>query len=167
MVASSFFMATVLFLLQLASTLFMTGLICFVQVVHYPLFITVFRQAGEKGFVIYETEHARRTGGVVFPPMLIELVTALAALLPRFRPVFLSTSLCVASAALVLLLWGGTGLVQVPLHNRLGVAPDERTIRWLVRSNWLRTALWVGRSALLLGALLHASGFCVKASAFR
>lgn len=65
-----------LLLVQSAATLFMTGLIWFVQVVHYPLF----GSAGRDIFAGYERAHQRRTGWVVGPPMLVELATALAML---------------------------------------------------------------------------------------
>lgn len=138
-----------LFLLQLASTLFMTGLIWFVQIVHYPLFPFVHASA----FPRYEQLHAQRTGFVVFPPMLVELLTALATLFPALRPPQLSFRACLLSAALVLLIWLSTALLQIPLHNQLDRAPTPAIMRRLVLSNWLRTAAWTARSALLLTAL--------------
>ena len=63
---------SLLLLLNAAATLFMTGLIWFVQVVHYPLFGSV----GDGGFDRYAALHARRTTWVVGPPMLLELVTS-------------------------------------------------------------------------------------------
>ena len=73
-------MILLLYLLHLASTLFMVGVIWFVQVVHYPLFAKI----GTMEFPGYEQTHTSldRTGGRV--PMLLELFTAL--LLLRFRP---------------------------------------------------------------------------------
>ena len=59
---------------NLASTLAMTGVIWFVQVVHYPLFASV----GAEGFSRYEALHATRTGWVVAPLMLCELVASVA-----------------------------------------------------------------------------------------
>jgi len=148
-------MAAALFLVQFAATLFMTGLIWFVQIVHYPLFATVFTHTTPSAFREYETRHANRTGWVVFLPMAVELLTALAPLLPHLRPTFLSPPKAIASAALVLLIWASTGLLQVPLHNRLAADPTPSTIRRLVLSNWLRTALWTARAILLFTVLIH------------
>jgi hypothetical protein len=64
-------------LLHAAATLSMTGLIWFVQVVHYPLMARV----GRVGFADYEAAHTRRTTWVVAPPMLIEGFTAVVLLL--------------------------------------------------------------------------------------
>jgi hypothetical protein len=140
-----------LFLAQLAATLFMSGLIWFVQIVHYPLFAEV----GQPQLIRYSTLHANRTTWVVFPPMVVELATALAALLPALRPSFLTQSEAILSAALVLCLWASTGLLQVPLHARLANEPSPTVIRSLVRSNWLRTALWTARATLLLYSIPH------------
>jgi hypothetical protein len=54
-------------LAHLAVTLFMLGVIWFVQVVHYPLFAKV----GQEGFTLYSKAHSHLTGYVVGPPMLV------------------------------------------------------------------------------------------------
>ncbi len=141
-----------LFLVQLAATVFMTGLIWFVQIVHYPLFADV----GDAYLVRYARRHGTLTGYVVGGPMLLELATSLVALAPSFRPSFLSAVSAAASALLVLLLWLSTGLVQVPLHERLGRRHDPACIVQLVSSNWIRTAAWTARSVLLLACLHRA-----------
>ena len=144
-------MAVTFFLAQLASTFFMTGLIWFVQIVHYPLFPLV----GDQAFPRYERLHAHRTGWVVFPPMLVELLTAFAALHPNLRPPRISPPEAILSAALVLLIWLSTALLQIPVHNTLDRTPTPALMRRLVLSNWLRTAAWTARSALLLSMLTH------------
>jgi hypothetical protein len=145
-----------LFLAQFAATLFMTGLIWFVQIVHYPLFATIHTKTTRAAFRDYENRHANRTGWVVFPPMAVELLTALAALYPNLRPAFVSQPTAIASGVLVLAIWVSTGLIQVPLHNRLAANPTAETIRRLILSNWLRTALWTARAILLTAALFDA-----------
>ena len=64
-----------LLLAHAGTTLFMVGLVWFVQVVHYPLFGRV----GEDEFVAY----SRLTGWVVGPPMLLEAATTTAPLFIR------------------------------------------------------------------------------------
>ena len=54
-------------LANLSTTLFMVGVIWFVQVVHYPLFSRV----GGEGFALYSKAHSRLTT-YVGPPMLVE-----------------------------------------------------------------------------------------------
>jgi len=135
-----------IFLLQIVTTLLMTGIIWFVQIVHYPLFASV----GAGSFAEYEALHATRTGWVVGPLMCIELATALLLLLDRYRPVCVSPVSAWTGAVLVLILWLSTGLIQVPLHNRLGAGYDAATIAQLVATNWIRTVAWSLRSVLIL-----------------
>ena len=144
-----------LFFAQFAATLFMTGLIWFVQVVHYPLFATIHAHTPPDAFRVYENSHANRTGFVVFPPMAVELLTALAALLPSLRPAFVAQTAAITSAVLVLAIWASTGLLQVPLHTRLAANPTAATIDSLVLSNWLRTLLWTARTALLSSTMIR------------
>ncbi len=132
--------------LQLLSTLGMFGVIWFVQVVHYPLFLAV----GAEQFPAYEAAHASRTIYVVAPLMLLELVTAGLLLLPRLRPTGVGAHAAWFGAALVAVVWLSTGLVQVPLHNRLHEAYSVKTIGRLVATNWVRTAAWTARAALVL-----------------
>lgn len=54
------------------------------------------------------------------------------------------------TAALVCLMWGLTGLVSVPLHNRLHLnGYDSQTIDNLIFTNWFRTIGWT--AIFLLG----------------
>ena len=68
-------------LVHAAATLAMTGLIWFVQVVHYPLMAKV----GAEGYSLYQHTHMSRTTWVVAPLMLTELSTA-ALLIPMLGP---------------------------------------------------------------------------------
>ncbi len=125
----------------------MTGLIWFVQVVHYPLF----QRIPVAAFVPYERAHTLRTGWVVAPVMLTELATAAAILLLssplRQSPAFLTAS------ALLALVWISTAVIQVPLHRRLAQCPDPASMTALARTNWLRTIAWTLRSILLVATL--------------
>lgn len=127
-----------------AATLFMVGLIWFVQVVHYPLFSRV----GSEAFIPYAAAHGFLTTWVVGPPMLLELATAgWLALRP---PPGVNPLVPWVGLALVAALWLSTFFLQVPLHEslRAGFQPD--VWRRLVVTNLLRTALWTGRGGLAL-----------------
>ena len=76
-------MPSLVFLLQLASTWFLVGLIWTIQVVHYPLFAAV----GTDRFVAYEASHARLITLVVGPVMLVEAATAGLLVVMRPEPV--------------------------------------------------------------------------------
>ena len=129
--------------LHAAATLFMAGLIWFVQVVHYPLFAAV----GRDRFVDYEGAHTRLTGWVVGPPMIVELVTA--GLLVLRQP----TALTWTGLALVALIWLSTAFLQMPAHKLLMGGFDPDLHRRLVRTNWLRTAAWSARAVLVFSMI--------------
>jgi hypothetical protein len=149
-------LATALFLAQLAATLAMTGLIWFVQVVHYPLFAGVAEPAGAHGWRAYAAAHGRRTTWVVAAPMLVELAASLAML--RWRPAFVPPHTAWLGAALVAVVWASTALLQVPRHDELGRGWAPRAHRRLVQGNWVRTGAWTARAFLLLQCLAAAIG---------
>ncbi|HEX9001355.1 MAG TPA: hypothetical protein VGB07_15725 [Blastocatellia bacterium] len=127
-----------------AATLMMTGLIWFVQIVHYPLF----GQVGKSGFALYEASHSSLTTLVVMPLMLIELLTAF--LLVAQKPVDASAFWLVAGLLLIGVIWLATFFLSVPQHNILSRGFDEQAHRTLVLTNWIRTVAWSARSLILL-----------------
>jgi uncharacterized membrane protein len=132
-------------LLHLAVTAFLCGLIWVVQLVHYPMFERVERD----GFAAFEAVHQRRITWIVMPAMVVEAATAGWWMLASWRagePV-LATAL---NAGLVVVIWASTAWLQVPQHARLARGFDRDAHRRLVASNWLRTAAWSTRTALLL-----------------
>ncbi|MFW5653846.1 MAG: hypothetical protein ACOC0P_07340 [Planctomycetota bacterium] len=133
-------------LVHAAATLFMMGLIWFVQIVHYPLM----RAVGPDGFVRYEVMHTRRTTWVVLPPMLLELISAIALVTIYFPSTNPGSGLAIAGAAMLAVIWASTFLVQVPCHERLSDGFNEAAWSWLVRSNWIRTVLWSARGIIAL-----------------
>ena len=133
--------------LHLGATAFMTGLIWFVQIVHYPLFAHV----GKDAFTLYEQRHTALTTCVVAPGMLIELASAFWVLL-RFP----SSVIAIIGVVLLAVVWFSTAFVQVPCHTRLAQGFDERVARRLTRSNWIRTAAWSARSVLAALLVVHA-----------
>jgi hypothetical protein len=60
-----------LLLVQVAATWYMVGFIWTMQILHYPLFDRVGRDA----FAAYETEHNRRFGLLVGPGILLVAIT--------------------------------------------------------------------------------------------
>lgn len=130
-----------------AATLFMVGLIWFVQVVHYPLFA----QVGREEFEEYEQRHQRLTSWVVAPPMLLELITAVMLVWGDFS--YLGVATRWTGLALVVLIWLTTIFVQMPQHMALSKSWDEQVQRRLVAGNWVRTIAWSLRGVLVLWML--------------
>ena len=141
-----------LLLAHAAATLFMVGVIWFVQLVHYPLFARV----GRPGFAAYSGSHTRLTGLVVGPPMLLEAATAVALVV--WTPPGISVPLVWAGLILVAGIWLSTAFLQSPRHTTLGRGFDPSVHRFLVTSNWLRTVLWSLRGLVVLCILSEAMG---------
>jgi hypothetical protein len=141
-----------LLLAHAAATLFMVGVIWFVQLVHYPLFARV----GRPGFAAYSGSHARLTGLVVGPPVLLEAATAVALVV--WTPPGISVPLVWAGLILVAGIWLSTAFLQSPRHTTLGRGFDPSAHRFLVTSNWLRTVLWSLRGLVVLCILSEAMG---------
>ncbi len=123
-----------------AATLYMAGVVWFVQVVHYPLFSRV----GHLGFSEYERENVRRTGWVVAGPMLAELASAVAVAW------VVGGLLAWIGLALVGVIWISTWLWQVPAHRQLETGFDAAALRRLTRTNWVRAVAWTVRSVIAL-----------------
>ncbi len=136
--------ANTIWLVHVATTIFLVGLIWVVQVVHYPLFALV----GTERFHDYSRSHTRLITWLVAPTMLTEVGSGL--ILFFVRPSGLSLSVLVFSFGLIIVIWLSTWLVQVPCHERLGCVFEPATHRRLVRTNWIRTVAWTIRGGLLL-----------------
>ena len=134
---------------HLVATVYMAGLIWFVQLVHYPLM----KGVGPERFALYANEHSRRTGWAVGAPMLVEGATAaMLALSPRTDP-----ALAWPGLGLLVLIWLSTAFLQVPCHRALGKSFDEAAIARLVRTNWIRTTAWTMRAGLAVAMFRTAS----------
>lgn len=129
---------TMILLILFACTMYMTGVIWFVQLAHYPL-------------IHADTPHheyTKRMGLVVGPVMIAEMTLQIVWMIRAT-----STANLIALLLLVVI-WISTFFVQVPLHRALEMEHDTKIVQKLVRSNWLRTLCWTAR-AVLLGILLH------------
>ena len=144
-----------LFLATFVCCLFMTGLIWFVQIVHYPLFAAV----GADVIKEYAAVHANRTTFVVMAPMLIELGTAVLLVMMRPAEGTIGLSMTslegITSLALVGIIFCSTAFLQVPDHDTIQRTGSMAAVTHLVRSNWIRTIVWSARSVLLGNVLIR------------
>ena len=127
---------------NLVASCVMTGVIWFVQHVHYPLLAQV--QMGQA--VAVAEEHQRRTGHVVALPMAVEGLTTLALLAQQ--PVGVTWYLPWIGAILLAVALGCTVLLSVPLHSQMAKNPDALVGAKLVSTNWPRTIAWSLRSVV-------------------
>lgn len=128
------------FLFHFYCTVFMTGLIWTIQIVHYPSFGFV----KEERYREFQHFHMRRITFIVGPLMLIELLTGALILFKNYQHIPF-----VVSVVLLALIWLNTAILNVPIHNKLLSEGDEGLFKKLVLSNWPRTILWSVRSLIL------------------
>ena len=127
---------------HLVATVFMVGLIWFVQVVHYPLFNRISGDAS----IQYAAEHQRRTAWVVGLPMLVEGITTLWLF---FNPID-GRLLPLLGGLLLLKIHLSTIFLQIPLHKKLSQGYEREVVRKLVATNWIRTIGWTIRAAIAI-----------------
>jgi hypothetical protein len=133
--------------IHLFTTLFMTGVIWYVQVVHYPyLAFTATSSASEAAEF-----HQRRTGYIVMPVMFLELGTGIFLLSSTWMMLF--SQVFWLNLFLLLAIWAVTFLKFMPLHKALLKSLEPSLIKSLVTVNWIRTALWTIRAILLVSFL--------------
>lgn len=137
-------MTKLILLTCLASTLFMTGLIWFVHIVHYPLFDRV---QGES-FLRYHADHTRTTAYVVLLPMVLELLTSIALIWQR--PAGIEPWMVWLGLACALVSWASTFFLSVPAHHQLSIGFDAVVHRTLVVTNGIRVVSWSAHSLVLL-----------------
>lgn len=131
---------TALFLTHLVATWGLVGLIWTIQVVHYPLFA----QVGREAFPVYHRRHTRSITWIVAPLMAVELISGLVLAMED------SSALLRWSLVLLGFNWLSTACIQIPLHNRLEKGFEPQAHARLVLSNWGRTLAWSGRGILLV-----------------
>lgn len=138
---------TAAFVVHLATTWALVGLIWCVQLLIYPQFHCLaparFRQ--------WHEAHCTRISFLVIPLMLLEV----ASMGWLFLAEHLRTWWFTTSCPLLALVWLSTAVWQAPIHTKLPlVGYDKALVEKLVRTNWVRTACWTLRGLLLLtGAL--------------
>ncbi|NBB79983.1 MAG: hypothetical protein GVY36_11155 [Verrucomicrobia bacterium] len=109
-------------------------LLWLVQIVIYPSFLRV--EASQ--LAGWHQTYTFRVSFVIMPLLLTQLALAVAAVLSE------ATSwLDGLVLTLVLICWGLTFFVSVPLHRRIDAGDlDPSTRQALIRTNWPRTILW-------------------------
>jgi len=133
-------------LIHLAATSFMTGLIWIIQIVHYQSF----RFIAEANFREFEKFHCNRITPIVMPAMLLELGSALYILAYLDQDNYFAISF-----ALLILIWISTFFIQSLIHGKLLTQFSQSNIELLIKTNWVRTALWSTRLLILFFNLVQ------------
>lgn len=142
-------MIEIVLLVNFVATAVMTGVIWFVQWVHYPLLAIVPVDRAIETAV----EHQRRTGQVLALPMAAEGVTTLWLLFSR--PDAVSLVLPWVGAVLLAMALGSTVFLSVPLHSKMATNPTAEVGQRLVVTNWPRTLAWSARAIVCAAMLMQ------------
>ena len=123
-----------LFLIHVVFSLYLLGVIWFIQIVHYPIFLYLNYDPANNPFIF----HHSRTGVAVMTAMALELISAVILIFIPYPNFFSILILLIFT----LLIWITTFTIQVPCYNILKKEKNENVIYRLIWTNWLRTALW-------------------------
>ena len=129
-------------LAEIIITAILVGLIWTIQVLNYPLFNFV----NESDFHNYHHFHMSSITMLVGPLMIFELLLRIINMYNHQQTIFVGILLVIC----LLIIWGTTLFVSVPLHNQLAVLKDTALINKLIFSNWLRTIFWTIKLSLLI-----------------
>lgn len=133
------------FIITLALTLYMSGMIWSMQILEYPLFALV----GQQEFPAYHRRHNRGLPFLVILPSIGAFLSAVVLIFTR--PARLSLWVSIVVAVLDVFIIVATVAREAPVHAQLdrdGYSPT--LIRQLVQGNWIRTLLWSINAVILL-----------------
>lgn len=121
--------------LRLLFASFNWGAICFVSVVHYPLFADV----SVEHFTRYHKKHVSRTSLLLGTTLSLEMLLNVFGFF-----VFQGSSVTQLPLLFLMAGWLITFLVSVPQHRKLETGFCSRAHQILMLSNWARVICWGG-----------------------
>jgi len=117
----------------------MTGIIWFVQLIHYPLF----KKIPIEALPAYERKNYK-TAYLTVPVMVVELITGLYIFF------FAYTELFIWNMILLAIIEFSTIIFQIPIQMRIAKSASTELISKLVNTNWIRTVSWTLRCIILI-----------------
>lgn len=126
---------------HILSTMLMTGIALFIQIVHYPLFAKV----GKEYFEQYMKGHSFLTTFVVSPIMLTELCTG--GLLLYRNP---EEKAFLIGFIFLAVIWFTTFILQVPRQNILSKGFNQTAFEELIFASCIRTSMWTIRMVVFV-----------------
>ena len=128
----------------LISSVYMTGVVWFAQLVHYPYL----HRGDPEGFTRYASDYQRRTLWVVAPALVSEICSAI--LLIWLWPSLQS----LAGLGTLIAVWVPTAFWIIPAHLKLKRGYERTLQDRLVRWNLPRALLWTLRAAVMIWAVV-------------
>ena len=128
-----------LFLLIIINSI-LVGVILMTQILSYPLLLKL----SKSDFYDYYNSYTKRISFIVIPLMIFEF------LLSIILNTILNNFYLFASNILLLVIWGSTFFIQVPIHNKLSFNHSYSLINKLIFTNWIRTIAWISKLMTLI-----------------
>ena len=142
------FLVNLVLIGNLCASVLMTGIICFIQIVQYPLLNNI----SAFDFSCYFKKFISNSSWIIYPIMTIEIGFALWL---SFLPLQAKLQLPVLiSYFLLAMAFLNTFLIQTPLHQKLQVAFDNAILSKILFFNWIRLFSWALRSIILFWIIL-------------
>ena len=128
-----------LFLLIIINSI-LVGVILMTQILSYPLLLKL----GISNFYNYYNSYTNRISFIVIPLMIFEV------LLSIILNIILNNFYLFASNILLIVVWGSTFFIQVPIHNKLSSNHSYVLINKLIYTNWIRTIAWICKLIIVI-----------------
>ncbi len=128
-----------LFLLIIINSI-LVGVILMTQILSYPLLLKL----GISNFYNYYNSYTKRISFIVIPLMIFEV------LLSIILNIILNNFYLFASNILLIVVWGSTFFIQVPIHNKLSSNHSYVLINKLIYTNWIRTIAWICKLIIVI-----------------
>ena len=128
-----------LFLLIVINSI-LVGVILMTQILSYPLLLKLTKS----NFHVYYNSYTQRISFIVIPLMIFEV------LLSSSLDFTLNNFYLLTSNILLLIVWGSTFFIQVPIHNKLSFNYSRALINKLIFTNWIRTIAWTSKLIILI-----------------
>lgn len=142
------FLISVALIGNLCASVFMTGIVWFIQFVQYPLL----NHISSFDFSCYFKKYITRLAWIMYPVMIIEICFALwLAFLPvqsKLQLPILITYILLALACL------NTFLIQAPLNHKLQLAFNKAVFSKILFYNRIRFFSWAIRTMILCWIIL-------------
>ena len=134
------FMESILFF-HFFLSFFMTGIICLIQLIHYPSFSFIDKNMYSK----FQTFHMSRISLLVGPIMILEFFSGLFLLFFFYS----ESNFFIINFILNILILTMTIIVIGTIHKKLIEGFKPFLFEKLISMNWIRTVLWLLKSIFI------------------
>lgn len=138
----------ILLFIHAFATWMMIGLIFFVQVVYYPLYVRL-----KDHFTPYDKKDIKHMGYLVAPVFFFEFISAVILVFYKYDD-FVYRILSLVNLLMLISIWVVSYILQVRRFGKHTLVFIDKMHHFLLTSNWYRTCVWFLRGLVVLSMLL-------------